>query len=247
MLDKIYKAGFILIIFLIILSGFYIVSVYKNNKLIGTNGQNTIVVSGQGKVSASPDISTITFTVRDSGKSVKDVEPKISQKVAKALDQIKTLVEEKDIKTENYASYPRYTYPNNGPATIDGYEVSQTVSIKVRNVDDVSKVLSMISSADINEVAGPSYSIDEPENYKDEARKEAITDARQKAQKLAQQLGVELGRIISFSESGDSYTPQPMYMMRAESAVANSKDSSLNLPAGENDIVSNVTITFEIK
>lgn len=248
MQDYLYKAGFVLILLLILVAGLYAINLYKTNKLVGTNGQNSIVVTGQGKVTAKPDISTITFTVRESGKTVKDIEPVVSQKVTKAIEQIKTLVSENDIKTENYNSFPRYSYPNNGPSVINGYEVSQNVTVKVRNVDNVSKVLSMISAANINEVNGPNYSIDEPDQYKDKARAEAIAKAREKAEKLADQLGVSLGRIISFSESDGGYV-QPVYMMKAEVYAGDGRTAAPapSLPTGENDVVSNVTLTFEIK
>ena len=117
--------------------------------MIGSNAQNTISISGTGKVTAKPDTSNITFTVRQQAKDNKEGQDKIAKKIALALPQIKKLVDEKDIKTNSYSSYPRYSYPANSQAKIDGYDVSQSVTIKVRKIEDVAKVLDIISTSGI--------------------------------------------------------------------------------------------------
>ncbi len=245
-LERLYSSGSMLAIILSIVGLLYAVNLFKEGKLIGSNAQNTISISGMGKVTAKPDTSNITFTVRQQAKDNKEGQDKIAKKIALALPQIKKLVDEKDIKTNSYSSYPRYLYPANSQAKIDGYDVSQSVTIKVRKIDDVAKVLDIISTSGINEVSGPDYVIDNDDIYKDQARALAIKQAKEKAEVLAGQLGVNITRIVSFAESGSG--PRPMYMMKAMSVSQGSDVATApELPTGENEISSSVTITFEIK
>lgn len=244
-LENLYKSLGVLVIILSVVGIIYAVNLYKEGKLIGSGA--IISVTGTGKVSAKPDISNITFTIREQSKSNKEGQDKIAIKMTKAMEAIKKLVEEKDIKTNTYSSYPRYSYPANSTAKIDGYDVSQSVTIKVRNIDNVPKVLDIISASGINEVTGPDYTIDDADIYKSEARKLAIDEAKAKAEKLADQLGVSIVRVLTFSED-QGYVAIPHMTMRAEK-VTMGMDAVVapTLPTGENEIISNVTITFEIK
>lgn len=233
---------------LVIVALLYAYNLYKESRLIGADTTNIISVTGKGEMTVKPDLSSITLIVRESGKSAKQGEDKLKEKTDKLLSDIIFLVEDKDIKTENYNSYPKYSYPLNEPAKIEGYEVSQTMVLKVRDIKNVGKVLEIISAAGINEVSGPSYEIDDIENYKDDTRVLAIKNANEKAEKLAKQLGVKLVRIVSFSEGDDN--AQPMYMKEgtvAKNAMSADIDEVIALPAGENKVTSNVTITFEIR
>ena len=184
--------------------------------------------------------------MREQAKDNKEGQDKIAKKISIALTDLKKIIDKKDIKTNTYNSYPRYSYPLNAAAKLDGYDVTQNVTVKVRNVDDVAKVLDIISKAGINEVSGPEYSVDNDNKYKDEAREMAIKDAKSKAEKLASQLGVNLVRIVSFSENAGGYV-QPMYMMKAEGKVMSDSAVAPQLPVGENEISSNINIIFEIK
>ena len=245
-LSIVYSTAAMLMITLCVVGVLYAINLFREGRLIGSSASNTISVSGTGKVTAKPDISNITFTVREQAKDNKEGQDKIAKKISVALADLKKVIDEKDIKTNTYNSYPRYSYPLNAAAKLDGYDVTQNVTVKVRNVDDVAKVLDIISKAGINEVSGPEYSVDNDNKYKDEAREMAIKDAKSKAEKLASQLGVNLVRIVSFSENAGGYV-QPMYMMKAEGKVMSDSAVAPQLPVGENEISSNINIIFEIK
>ncbi len=251
LIDQLYTAGVVFLIVATLTVGMYGINLYKEGKIIGTSAQNVIVVTGEGKVSVKPDMGNLVLTLRESGKDSKTAQDKVSKKSAEVLKELKGLVDEKDIKTENYNSYPKYVYSANMNPTITGYEVSQNISIKVKDIQKdeqkISKVLDIIAKAGINEVSGPNYEVENPDNYKDQARKEAITKAKAKAEKLADNLGVSLGRITNFSENvyGEMYFAP--YAKAGISSVGASSDSKPSLPSGENDVTSNVTITFEIK
>ena len=230
----------------------------KNNKYIGagiTPG-NTITVSGTGEVSAVPDIATETVTIQSEGKTQKEAQEPVSVKEGKVLAFLKSVgVADKDIKTESNSVYPKYTA---GPQiecfrypcppvnqVISGYTATETISIKIRNVDDTGKIVQGLSEIGV-ELSGPNFSIDDEDGLKAEARQKAIADAKVKAASLEKDLGISLGRIVSFNEDGGGY---PVYygkaMMSADSV--GSAAPAPTLPTGENKITSNVSITYEIK
>ena len=250
-LNNLYISGTILVAIMCIVGLLYSYNLYQQNKFIGSASGNTINISGTGKVSAKPDIATISLTIREGGKDLKEAQDKASVKSDTLLKSLKATLDEKDIKTNNYSSNPTYIYsntPNYQNPKISGYEVTQNIALSIREVKNISEILKLIADANINEVNGPSYSIDNPEKYKEEARGIAIKDAKDKAAKLADQLGVNIVRMISFNEIGD-YNPTPYAMMRSESkAMGDSVSVPIpTLPMGENEISSNINITFEIK
>lgn len=237
----------VLLILVSILVVLYSINVYKEGQLIGSSASNVISVSGTGEIDVKPDLATISLTVRESNKDTKQAEILVSERTQKLLTSLKGVIEDKDIKTDSYTSYPRYSYPINSAPKIDGYETTQNISIKVRDTENVSKVIALISSAGIKEVSGPNYTIDDDGDYKDIARKEAIDDAKDKAELLAKQLGVKLVRIVSFSESDYSPMYPVMYKANSMSLDAAAPEALPTLPTGENTIKSNVNITYEIK
>ena len=111
-------------------------------------------------------------------------------------------IEKEDITTTSYNIYPRYDY-NSGKQTLRGYEVSQNVSVKIRDLEKVSDVLSLVSKNNLNQVGGLNFTFDDPEELKQEARVLALGNATEKAEALADVAGVKLGKIVSFSESSD--------------------------------------------
>lgn len=238
----------VFLIILSILAAVYAYSEFKTLKYIGLAPQNTITISGEGKVDATPDIAKVIVTVRESGKTAKEAQDKVVKKWTAAKTAISSMgVEDKDVKTISYTTQPRYYYPANSKMMIDGYDAVQTTEVKVRNIDNTGKLLEVVAAAGINEVSGPDFTVDDMTALKEEAREEAINDAKAKAEKLADQLGVDLVRIVSFSEGGDSgYMP---YMARAESVSMGAVKivTAPSLDPGTNEINSNVTITFEIK
>lgn len=237
----------------------------KEIKSIGSVGDeipphNVISVSGKGEIVAVPDIATFTFGVTQEGTDVATAQTKATEKMNAAIKYLKDNgIAEKDIKTVNYSINPVYDYTNGvcttlrctpGKQTLRGYEINQMVEVKVRKTEDAGKLLSGIGAQGVTNVSGLSFGVDDEEKVKAEAREAAIEDAQSKAEVLARQLGVKITRIVSFNESGD----YPIYyaktsfdrgmggdMMEAANAPAP------QLPSGEHQIISNVTITYEIK
>jgi uncharacterized protein YggE len=222
--------------------------------------QNTIAISGKGEVYAKPNIANISFTVRETEKNVSDAQTKVKAKAVLAVAALKEMgVEDKDIKTENYNSYPKYEYEQPvcskgycpaGKNIITGYDVSESVSVKVRDTEKVSAILQKIGTLNITEISGPNFEVDDLDKTKEEARSLAIKNAKEKAEKLAADLGVRLGNVVSFSEN-QSGGYNPMYMMRSEKAMSVSGDAvsndTSNIQTGENKITSDVSVVYEIR
>jgi len=245
----------------VLLSLFLFVVSIKEIKEIGYVGKgiyssNLITVTGSGEAFSIPDVATFNFSVIEEAKVVGDAQKKATDKMNKALSVLKDAgIDEKDIKTQGYNIYPKYEYPQSfcsptycPPAAkpvLVGYEVSQNIEVKVRDTSKAGDVLSGVGKVGVQNINGLSFTVDNDDLLKDQARKEAIDKAQSKAKILAEQLGVKLVKVISFSEEGD-------YGMFYKSASVMSEGMggdrmSVPLPTGEQKVTSNVSITYEIK
>ncbi len=260
---KLFKAFTVLAMLSAVLVGAMIISEVKGYRFIGggVSATNTISVSGEGEVFATPDIANISFTVREEAKKVSDAQDKVTIKIKSALASVRKLgVDDKDIKTQNYSSYPKYEWQEGtvtclaigcppsrpGKQVIVGYEVSQTVTIKVRDLEKANAIVDGLATVGVTEMQGPNFAIDDEDGLKAEARKIAIDKARAKAEVLAKDLGVSLVRIVSFSEGGY----YPMYaratMVSMEKGIGGDVGAP-EIPQGEEKITSSVTVTYEIR
>lgn len=253
----------ILSLFLIIVSVFTlfkIFEVYRNIKYVGQDVRNVISFSGEGEVFAVADVATFSFSVVEEGKTPTEAQELATEKMNKAIEYLKKQeIEDKDIKTSNYNVYPKYEWqrevncftidcPRNNQVLI-GYEVNQSIIVKVRNIDNAGMVLAGIGELGVNNISGLNFTIDDEDALKREARKLAIEDAKSKAKELAKDLNVKLVRIVNFSESG----AYPYYATKAafsdEMMIAGIGGGGAvpEIPVGENRISSNITITYEIR
>ncbi len=224
----------------------------------GMGGENipSIVVSGKGEMVAKPDIAAVYVTLESSLATQAESAKEVDTKSATIVDMLKDKgIDEKDIKTENYNSYPKYSSGTvcaqyiGAPCRVEdqkiiGYTVNQTFSVKIRDIASVESIVAEINKIGVSSMSGPNFEVDKPEVVQADARKMAIEDARAKAEVLAKDLGVRLGRIISFNESGNT----PMYFSaKAEDANGGAPASNPTLPTGEQKITSDVSITYEIR
>jgi uncharacterized protein YggE len=217
--------------------------------LRGGSPSENISVSGQGKITAKPDVAVLDLSITEEGATADGAQEKANLKSKAVVAYLEDAgVEEKDIRTSGYNISPQYDYTL-GRSRITGYQVSQSMTVKVRDLDDANDILDGVVAAGANNVNGFSFTIDDPELLKDQAREEAIADAKDKAEVLADQLGVRLGSIVSFSEDVGGW-PMPMFMKSAEMAVdgrGGFGGGGPSLPEGENEVTVNVTIVYKIK
>ena len=257
------RKGFIA--FLIIINLFFIVKTIgtlREYKYIGAGVQamTTINVSGEGKINITPDIATFNFSVLEEAKNVKAAQDSVTKSVSEIIASMKDLgIDEKDVKTQAYNIYPIYDYrteaiycpvgydcyPPEGKRTLTGYEVSQSIEVRVRDLNKTGEILAALGSMDIDNLYGPNFSVEDESEVVAKAREEAIKDAKEKAKKLAKDLGVKLVRIVNFNESGG----YPGYFAKEEAALYGMGGDGFvpEIPIGENTITSNVFIIYEIR
>ncbi len=237
------------------------ISAIKSMRYIGSGvtATNTITVSGEGEVSAVPDMATFSVTVQENAKIVKTAQDAATTKTNDIVAYIKSQgIADKDIQTADYSVYPQYDYVQaacstsgycpGGKQVLSGYQVSQTITVKVRDTAKAGDLLSGVGSRGASQVSGLSFTIDDQDKLESDARDEAIANAKKKADQLAKSLGVHVVRVVGFSESG-SY-PMPYAYGRGGVAMdmaAQEKSVAPSIPTGENKITSNVTITYEIR
>ncbi len=252
------KLGAVFLVFAIIFMAAKAVNAVVNFDTLSQPPSNVITVNGEGKVSASPDIATVSFTVSEDADTATHAQDAATKKVNVALAVLKDLkIADKDVKTSSYNVSPRYSYqppcytypcPYNGDQKIIGFTAAQTVEVKVRDIDSVGKVLTSLGDAGVSNIYGPNFTIEDPDGVKAQARKEAIDKARAQAQTLAKDLGVRLVRVVNFSEGGGGYPT--MYFKSADSMGMGGTapaQATPAVPAGENEIVVDVSVTYEIR
>jgi|SRR3989338_529136 len=224
----------------------------------GVSATNTINVSGEGYVFAVPDTATFSVTVQETAKDVKTAQTAATKKGNDIIAYLKGAdIGEKDIQTTDYSVNPQYEYSQGvcpqygycppGKQTLTGFEVSQTLTVKVRDTTKAGDLLSGVGSRGATNVSGLSFTVDDQKVLEAQARGKAIDDARAKAEALAQQLGVSLVRVVSFNENGNyPYYAKTMAlgMGGADSAAP---APSPEIPVGQNKIMSNVNVTYEIR
>lgn len=257
---KLYKGiKIVLIAFLVAFAAQFLFEGMSHNRY-DNKPVDIISFSGHGEVSAVPDIANVDFSISKDAKTVKEAQDGVAQIEKKSLDFLKSnSVADKDIKTTNSSFYPKYEYqyqkqaipctqngcpPTPGQNVIVGYTASENITVKIRNTDDAGKIIQGLGSVGVSNLNGPNFAVDNEDILKIQARKIAIDDAKVKAQVLAKDLGVRLGKITSFSESG--YNPVPM-MYAKDSMMSVGTVAPAVLPKGENKINSDVTITYEIR
>lgn len=209
----------------------------------------TISVFADAKVSASPDIATLSFGIATGRQtSAKAAIALVTKNMTAIIAAVKkTGVAEKDIATQSFWLNPVYDY-SNGTQVPRGFEANQSLTVKVRDLDKVGDVLTAATNAGANQAGSISFSIDKPDDLKAQARAMAIEKAQAKAIVLAKALGMSLGRLTAFNEDSNYGGPVPMYAKTmAMGGGAPEADASLPVPAGEQDITSNVTLTYELR
>ena len=237
---------------LIVYLTFYVGTLMRNNiKKYDTIGQadimeRSITITGTAKVTGNNDIAitTIGYSNLDSDVGKAQAEnKKVMDQVFAELKQIG--ISEKDLQT-NYSINPEYDYTQKG-TTFKGYRINNNLTVKIRDLSKISAVLSLAGKYGANQVGGLSFTIDDTENLKTEARSKALIDAKRKALVLADSLGVRLGEVISYADYENQ--PMPVYDYYAKSAYGmggGGGSAPAEVAGGTRDIVMNVSVTYKL-
>ncbi|MFA5022006.1 MAG: SIMPL domain-containing protein [Patescibacteria group bacterium] len=243
--------GPILIVLLAIYVGVLTWNEVKKHDYIGRESQQTytISISGEGKVTAVPDIAEISLGIQTEKVSVADAQKENTTKMNQIVKSLKDMgIDAKDITTTNYSIYPQYNWTDNRQV-LRGYQVSQNVSVKIRNLDKVGDIVDKAGQLGANQVGSLSFTIDEPEKLKQQAREEALANARQKAEALAKVAGVRLGKLVSFTESGsDGVIPvyRDTAMKSLGAGIMAEAAPAPSIEPGSQDIILDVMVTYEV-
>ena len=200
-------------------------------------------VSASAESSRVPDVAALSTGVVTQAADANAALRANSQQMAKVVAAIKAAgIAERDIQTSGININPQYRYAENQPPTITGYQASNTVNIKVRDVARLGQVLDALVASGANQVNGPSFEIDEPEAVYDEARQAALKKAQARAEMYATSLGLRVRRIVSISEGGGFQPPMPMMKAMAMDA----RMESAPVSPGETTLSANLDVVFEL-
>lgn len=202
-----------------------------------------ITVVGHGDAKAAPDTAMVQVGVQSEAETSRQALTDNNAKMQTLIAKLKELgVADKDIQTSNLSISPRY---DDRGRDVVGYQVSNMVSVKIRNIGQTGELLDKVVDAGANSIYGISFMIDEPKSLEQTARDQAIADARTRAQAMAQSAGGTVGQVISITENIGS-TPPPMMRMEA-ATMADSTGGGAPVQAGEQTINAQVQITFELR
>ncbi|GAA3929299.1 SIMPL domain-containing protein [Luteimonas lutimaris] len=214
---------------------------------LATTSDGTLLsVSARAEASRVPDVASLSTGVVTQAADAKAAMAANTTQMNKVMAAIKAAgIAEKDIQTSGINVNPQYKYAENQPPTITGYQASNTVSVKVREIGKLGDVLDALVSSGANQVHGPSFEIDEPEAVYDEARRGALEKAQQRARMYAEALGLKVRRIVSISEGGGFQPPQPV-MMRMAKAEGYDAAGAPPVSPGETTLTANLDVVFEL-
>jgi uncharacterized protein len=206
--------------------------------------ETTIVLNGKGSVDRAPDIAMITVGVSVEAETASTAMSQQTAKMNGVFNAVKAAgIADRDMQTSNLSLNPVYDYPNNQRPRLTGYNASNQITIRVRDLKNLGKTLDAVVKGGGNTINGVSFSIDKPESYQNEARVAAIKDAVAKAELYASAVGYKVKRIVTVSEI--DYMPRPVPMM-ARMQVNQDAAESTPVAAGEVSLEQQVSVTFEL-
>lgn len=206
------------------------------------------VVTGEGKVSVTPDIAKVTLGIQEEGQVLKQVQDSMNKKSKTLVDAIEKLgIAERDIKTTSYSVYPQYDYT--APTQrITGYQASTSYEVTIRDFDKVNQVLVEATNAGANTTGGIGFEVNDETRAKklQEAREEAVAKAKEKAEGLAKAAGISLGKIINIAESLGGNEIRPMYAATKDLAGGGAPTPA-DIEPGETEITVTISLSYEVR
>ncbi len=235
----------------------------------GVAATNTVTVSGHGELLAKPDVATFTFSVVSDKATVAAAQTDATAQANAVTDYLKAQgIADRDMQTTDYSVSPRYEYQTAvcpvatpvsagtntpdavycppGRQVLKGYEVRQTTTVKVHDTSKAGDLLAGVGTKGATEVSSLNFTFDDPTGVQQQVRDKAIADAKQKAQKLADSLGVSLVRVTSFNENSSGYV-MPMAYGMATAAMDSKAAAAPEISTGQNKVQDDVSITYEIR
>ena len=202
-------------------------------------------VTATGKTTRVPDLATIRAGVVTQAPTAAQALGDNAQRMAGVLAALKKAgIEARDVATANVSLQPQYRYEDNKPPVITGYQATNSVSIRFRDIAKSGAILDTLVAQGANQIEGPSLSLDQPDAALDEARVDAVKRARARAELYAKAAGLSVTRILTISEGGEIAgppPPMPVYRMAA------AKVADTMVMPGESDVTATITVRFLLK
>lgn len=235
--------------------GLFFVFLFLYTKLAGpvpfsvnsvtTTKSDTFNVTGEGTSTVKPDVAVVSAGIQARGNTVKEAQDQINNVINKVSEAIKKVgVDPKDIKTTNYNINPEYDF-RSGTQRITGYSANTNLEIKIRDISKVNQVIDEATVNGANQVGGVTFDVDDKSKAEGEARKEAVDEAKKKAQQAAQIAGFSLGRLVNYTESfqGDAIPPT----LRMDVSQGALEQKATQVEPGSNEVRVVVTLSYEIR
>ncbi|MDA5094553.1 SIMPL domain-containing protein [Aliiroseovarius sp. KMU-50] len=199
-------------------------------------------VTGHGLVSAVPDMAVIRLGVREEAKDAVSASRAVGEGITRLLGDLKEIgIEGKDIQTSQLSLSPQYNYSGSSNPRRIGFEASSTLSVTLRELEDLGGVLDQVIRSGVNNINGLQFDLSNRETLRDEARALAVSDAMRKAGLLAEAAGLSLGQVILLQEGADAPQPGPVFGRMAMEVQA-----EMPVAQGELDVTAQVTMIFEL-
>lgn len=202
-------------------------------------------VSADGKSEARPDMATINLGVTTEGQTAQAALAENARRMSALTQALRRAgIAERDIQTSNVSVYPQQQYRENQPPLITGYQANNTVTAKIRRIDNTGRVIDAAVGAGGNTVNGVYFSHADPDAQLDVARRDAIAEARRRAELYANALGMRVHRIVAVQEGGGFAPPIPIAIERM---AAQDARAPTPIAPGEIETRVNVNVTFELR
>jgi uncharacterized protein len=213
----------------------------------GTLPQHTIAVTGVGKVITTPDVADVRLGVQFTRTTVKVARADAAAAMAKVIAALKALgIADKDIQTTSLSLQPAYDYTTNAnPPRITGYTLSNGVAVTIRDLDKVGDAIDNALAAGATSFDGVFFRVDDPAKAEQQARTDAMTQARANANTLAAAAAVAITGVASISEA-TAQTPYPMYYGAAAGSPSAAKDVATPIQVGTTDVTITVSVVYLI-
>ena len=201
--------------------------------------ERLVTVTGEATVAAVPDMALIRIGVASQAKTAREASDANAKQMTAVLAAIKGAgIAERDVQTSRLSLQPQYDPNKSGPARLLGFQASNQVTVKIRDIDKLAGILDSAIAAGANEMSGIEFIVSEPGKLLDKARDQAIADAFRKAELYARAAGAKVGHVVAIMEEGS--TPPPAYPMQALRAGA------VPVARGEQTLRAVVTVSYEL-
>ena len=204
----------------------------------------TLSLSVEGEAAATPDMATVSFGVQTQGKTAADAMKANNARMTAVMAALKTAgIAARDIQTSSLNLSPQYTYGNNTPPVLNGYQASDEVTVRVNDLGQTGPVIDEVVKAGVNQIEQVTFGLKDSNAALDQARQSAVATLGQRAALYAAATGLHVDRLVSIEEGEHQSVvpPRPMFAM-AKAVGA----SATPISEGELHLSVTVSATYEL-